>query len=330
MSSDADAATAAAVTALDSLSTELYCALAAAVLFIYDAFITFDQEVACVWTAKRTGASILFFANKWISITVSVMALVEFATFPSDKFVPGAVFSALRAYVLSKSKPLGLLVLALSLAPVGSNLVPYGYQLSGENFPPFGCMEMDDTTEALNFRFDSRYHDPILMVLTLYQAVPLLIADILLIHITWTKLSSQWGTLRDIQQSRRLSLSDTFFRGGTIYFIVMFILNVLHLVFSLTALAGTSDTGVSDVTAFTSPITAILISRFLLELQGASQTVVRLDPDDPLHSSRDPYDTPNFISSLGGIINPDLPASSDDTFELNNGSRSERREEGSA
>lgn len=32
-------------------------------------------------------------------------------------------FSALRAFVLSRSKPLGVLVLALSLAPVGANLV---------------------------------------------------------------------------------------------------------------------------------------------------------------------------------------------------------------
>ncbi|RDX54079.1 hypothetical protein OH76DRAFT_1398374 [Lentinus brumalis] len=39
------------------------------------------------------------------------------------------------------------------------------------------------------------------------------------------------------------------------------------------------------------------ISRFLLELQEANQMVVRLDPDDPLHSSRNPYDsTPSFVS----------------------------------
>ena len=33
------------------------------------------------------------------------------------------VFSALRAYVLSRSRFLGLLILVLSLAPVGANLV---------------------------------------------------------------------------------------------------------------------------------------------------------------------------------------------------------------
>ena len=56
-------------------------------------------------------------------------------------------------------------------------------------------------------------------------------------------------------------------------------------------------------------ITAILVSRFLLALQEANRAVVRVNPDDPLHSSRDPYDSmPSFISSLGAFINPDLPA----------------------
>ncbi|KAI0697845.1 hypothetical protein C8T65DRAFT_661528 [Cerioporus squamosus] len=69
----------------------------------------------------------------------------------------------------------------------------------------------------------------------------------------------------------------------------------------------------SYVTVFTPPITTILVSRFLLELQEANQTVIRVDPDDPLHFSRNPYDdTPSFISSLGAFINPDVPAPRDD------------------
>ncbi len=66
-------------------------------------------------------------------------------------------------------------------------------------------------------------------------------------------------------------------------------------------------------------ITAILISRFLLELQEAHQMVVKLDANDTLHSSRNPQDsTPSFISSLGGFVNPALSGSSDDNegFDL--------------
>ncbi|RDX49142.1 hypothetical protein OH76DRAFT_1483358 [Lentinus brumalis] len=81
---------------------------------------------------------------------------------------------------------------------------------------------------------------------------------------------------------------------------------------------GTS--GGSIVTELTGPITAILISRFLLDLQEANQTVIRLDPDDPLHSSRNLSDTPSFIASLGGIINPDFQARLDDGLESHSGS----------
>lgn len=80
--------------------------------------------------------------------------------------------------------------------------------------------------------------------------------------------------------------------------------------------------------------TAILTSRFLLDLQEGSQRVVRLDPEDPLHSSRNLYgeSTPSFISSLGGFVNPDVlvPTEGDDS-ELHISSPSKAgEEEGSA
>ncbi|RDX40556.1 hypothetical protein OH76DRAFT_1490192 [Lentinus brumalis] len=312
MSSEADAA--AAIAALfDTLYTGDYCVVAASVLYIHDCFVTLEREVACFWTAKRTGASFLFFANRWISMANYVMTLAALVVpFSSDKamyageilqLVPGAVFSALRAFVLSRSKLLGALVLALSLVPVGANLVAYSYQLSGAKLPPFGCVRTDDTTAEVSLRRRS--------AVTVISRVPLIVADMLLIYITWTKLNAR-SSLRDIQQlGKRRSLSEILFRDGTIYFIVLFILNILHLVFAVTALA-VEENGTSYVTVFTAPLTAILISRFLLDLQHADQAVMRLDPDDPLHSSRDPYDTPSFIASIGAFVNPDLPERSDD------------------
>ncbi|RPD56902.1 hypothetical protein L226DRAFT_615314 [Lentinus tigrinus ALCF2SS1-7] len=316
MSSGADGS-AAAIAALifSNLYTDTYCGLAASVLFIYDSLVILDREVACFWTSRRIGPSLLFFANKWISMTVYVMTLLEFATFPSDQscasfqrvgvamqilqLVPGAVFSAMRAYVLCRSKLLGLLTLVLSLSPVGAHLARYGYNLAGENFQPFGCFERDNVAaESLGLR------------VILVSRVPLIVADILLIFITWTKVGSR-DTLRGIRESKRLSLSDILLRDGTLYFVVLLILNVLHLAFSLSAVAGNGQE--SFLTAFTTPITAILISRFLLDLREANRAVMKLDPDDPLHSSKDPYDdTPSFISSLGAFVSPDLPPPHDD------------------
>ncbi|RDX49203.1 hypothetical protein OH76DRAFT_1483407 [Lentinus brumalis] len=331
MSSDAATGAAAIVALFDSLFTGAYCQQAASVLFIYDTFVTFDREVTCFWTGQWTGAPLLFFANKWVSIVYYAMTFAELAHFSSDKrlvhelqncsvvqnavvafeflqFVPGAVFSALRAYVLSRSKLLGVLILALSLAPVGANLVDYGYQLSGENLPLIGCVELNNETEPIILRLGSRYHISVILI----SRVPLIIADTILIYITWAKLGSR-GTLTGIRQSKRLSLSAILFRDGTIYFVVLFVLNVLHLVLSATGIAG-NEQG-SYMTEFTVPITTVLLSRFLLDLQEANQTVVRLDCDDPLHSSRDPYDVPSFISSLGAFINPDLLTRSDDELD---------------
>ncbi|TFK91441.1 hypothetical protein K466DRAFT_541688 [Polyporus arcularius HHB13444] len=285
----------------------------AIVVFFYDAFVTFDREVSCVWTAKWTGGSYLFIANKWISMLYYVVAMTTDIRSCSSfviaqeaiqilQFFPGAIFSALRAFVLSKSKLVGILVLALSLAPVGANMVDYGYQLSGENLPLIGCVETNNETEPNR-------------AVILISRVPLVVADTLLIYITWAKLGSR-AALTDIRHSKKLSLSEMLFRDGTIYFVVLFVLNVLHLVLSAT--------GVMLMACLAPPnyklmlcllITAILISRFLLDLQEANQTVVRLDCDDPLSSSRSPYDVPSFVSSLGAFINPDLLTSSDDELE---------------
>ncbi len=78
-------------------------------------------------------------------------------------------------------------------------------------------------------------------------------------------------------------------------------------------------------------LTAILTSHFLLELQETERLIVKLDPGDPLHSSRNPWDsgTPSFISSLGGFVNPARSARSDDDdgFELEVRSSSNGAEE---
>ncbi|RPD53358.1 hypothetical protein L227DRAFT_658258 [Lentinus tigrinus ALCF2SS1-6] len=303
MSSDTDASDLVAV--FSDLYTGEYCNIAtsgvfsamsahpqldlslglAAALFIYEVLITLDREVACFWTSKqsKSGARLLFLANKWISVIVSAMAFAQMANLSSDK-----------------------------------GFTQYGYNLQGFLFPPFGCTVIDDTTESLQTK----------CVLLYISRIPLIVADTLLICITWSKLISR-EALRGIGQSKRLSLSDVLLRDGTIYFVVLFVMNVLHFSLSLAALAIGAD-GASNVSIFTAPITAILISRFLLQLQEADQQVVRVDFDDPLHSSRDPYDdVPSFISSLGAFINPDLASANDDAhLDMHTSSHSDGEEEG--
>ena len=57
------------------------------VLYIYDAIVTSDRAAECFLSliTRPTGASVLFIANKVISLIVSAMELGVFASFPSDK-----------------------------------------------------------------------------------------------------------------------------------------------------------------------------------------------------------------------------------------------------
>ena len=105
---------------------------------------------------------------------------------------------------------------------------------------------------------------------------------------------------------------------------------------------GSNGSSASQITTFTAPyvsritrytasrhcqltcpptyhrITAILISRFLLELQETNRVIIMgVGDNGMMHSSRDPYTSaPSFISSLGAFINPDRSASSEDDLDL--------------
>lgn len=48
---------------------------------LYDFVITFGREVKLFWTRRFSGASFLFFANRYISLTFNVLSLVQFGNF---------------------------------------------------------------------------------------------------------------------------------------------------------------------------------------------------------------------------------------------------------
>ncbi|RPD82079.1 hypothetical protein L226DRAFT_15636 [Lentinus tigrinus ALCF2SS1-7] len=92
-------------------------------------------------------------------------------------------------------------------------------------------------------------------------------------------------------------------------------MNVLHLSFSLPALFN--DDGISNITDFTDPLTAILISRFLLDLQEANQRTVRLDADEAL-STVDSLGSLSFVArTMGSLRSTMVPGhSEDDNFSM--------------
>ncbi|KAI0707183.1 hypothetical protein C8Q76DRAFT_860361 [Earliella scabrosa] len=95
----------------------------------------------------------------------------------------------------------------------------------------------------------------------------LIISDLLVIGITWKATLSSSRTLNGMVHTT--SISSILFRDGMMYFSVLFILNVIHLTFSLISVS-TELYGTSSVFVLIEPITAVLISRFILDLQEAN------------------------------------------------------------
>ncbi|PIL24638.1 hypothetical protein GSI_12522 [Ganoderma sinense ZZ0214-1] len=98
-------------------------------------------------------------------------------------------------------------------------------------------------------------------------------------------------------------------RDGVLYFLVLLSLNVLHLAFTLSATFGHL---ISNISIFEDQITAVLVSRFLLDLQTANQRSVKLNSNDPLHLSTGSFNDgggsvafARIVGSLGeGFIGP--------------------------
>ncbi|TBU52432.1 hypothetical protein BD310DRAFT_832189 [Dichomitus squalens] len=72
--------------------------------------------------------------------------------------------------------------------------------------------------------------------------------------------------------------------AGTVYFLILAVLNSLHLAFTMLSISVNALQPYSVVTVFTVPLSAILVSRFLLHLQSASLRAVGTIPSSQISS----------------------------------------------
>ncbi|KAI0765624.1 hypothetical protein BD413DRAFT_163471 [Trametes elegans] len=96
-------------------------------------------------------------------------------------------------------------------------------------------------------------------------------SDILVIIVTWFATYRTTRISAEFKLHSGRSFAHTLQRNGTLYFAALLVLNTLHLTFTLCSFATDSLQSISYVTHFSEPITAILVSRFLLDLQGVNQ-----------------------------------------------------------
>ncbi|KAI0730557.1 hypothetical protein C8Q76DRAFT_571710, partial [Earliella scabrosa] len=123
----------------------------------WEHILTLDDEVELFWATNLTGAAVLFLSNRYIVLLMGVYVLCGFVTIsrliPLScalyakayygitvlQYIPWAVFSALRAFALTRNITIGALVFILSIVTVGLNFSQYGFGVTGVNHPILGC-----------------------------------------------------------------------------------------------------------------------------------------------------------------------------------------------
>ncbi|RPD68588.1 hypothetical protein L226DRAFT_517059 [Lentinus tigrinus ALCF2SS1-7] len=267
------------------------------------------------WKKSFTGATALFLLNRYLLVLSSTLVVVgegitsvkvctvivdtQFAIYFAQ-YLPWAAFAAMRAYALGgRHWPLAVTVLLLGLVPYGINMIQYGKGLTGIVDPIVGCASI---TPGLSPELGQRF--------TIVSRTTQIALDLLLVGITWRTIPRQGHGMGSS------SFTAVVLRHGN----VMLVLNTLHLALTLVSIEVVPSTPASIITLFTLPLTAILVSRFLLDLQYANREAVHLhsgDRREDASSADSAHDTSsiNFeriVGSLGSTMMAEPLAESDD------------------
>ncbi|KAI0737628.1 hypothetical protein C8Q80DRAFT_1212276, partial [Daedaleopsis nitida] len=276
-------------------------------LLAYEWLITVGQEVELFWKAPLTGATILLALNRYILLLASVLGFISprslfsctFITWLSFSlqvsiYVPWAAFSAMRAYALSgRQRCVTALVLVFSGIPVIANLLQV-YWAKAIIDPIYGCQLGSDMSETL---------DTATMTVTVASRSSLIIADAMIIAITWLT----------IYQTVKLSTGPGLQAGSSSSFSRVFLVNALSslcrillalniLDFVTVVLQIKSILGGSYLIQIVDTLTSILISRFLLDLQAVRKRTHH-------QSSLDPASSSIIFDRVMGAINSELQQS---------------------
>ncbi|KAI0772852.1 hypothetical protein BD413DRAFT_542630 [Trametes elegans] len=297
---------------------------------LYDYLITLDEEIRLFWKRKFTGASVLFlFIRYYTLLSYDVLGVITFAelsdiscvrltrvqaAFTMLQYIPWAIFSTLRVLALSGLNwALALVVFLLSIAPAAANFTQYGFNLTAVNVPFAGCQAQISATPQQ------------IEILVIVSRASLIIADAL--GVAATVMATGRRTFATNSSTR--TIGDVLLYDGVMYFAALFCFNAVDLALSVIAIVTPYHSG-SYVTALTDPLTAVLICRFLLDLQAAN--VKDIDPDTQVLDSVMDVGTLVFasrvIGSIGASLRPGSATSSESYEDLEDEGGLEQREEG--
>ncbi|KAJ8481546.1 hypothetical protein ONZ51_g5918 [Trametes cubensis] len=237
-----------------------YCCMSVMALLIYYYLTTLDEEFKHYSKRKFTLATFLYAANRYIPLVFAVYVPWTFSSnrkmyygifvqqsreYKSDWNVCSTfLFSALRTYALQRKRSWAVIVLILLLAPV--------------------------IVAAIMDRWLVINEDP--GAAPILARLPMIIADVIVILVTWKTQYDAYHMGKGLPTPMRLTA--IVLRDGTIYFVILTVLNILQLLFEEIQVPAHAlhrgQAQSSDLVVFVEPITAILTSEFLTHLRNAA------------------------------------------------------------
>ncbi|KAI0765607.1 hypothetical protein BD413DRAFT_574050 [Trametes elegans] len=246
------------VAARESIYLSNCCNFAVTALLVYEYLITLDREVALFWRRRVTGASVLFFTNRYLVLVVYLLLLMYLVPMSDHsclllarsstvlgylQIIPQAAFSAMRALALSGMNwYMAGAVFLLAVVPFGTNMVTFSFSSTVQYNPLLGeCLAMSNTTRSQAIIF------------TAVSRGCLMASDAILIVLTWYRLAragvANWGDFK----LRGSSFSGILLKDGSAYFLTLLLVNLMHMISTLVALSplARSADHISYVSAFT-------------------------------------------------------------------------------
>ncbi|GJE86752.1 hypothetical protein PsYK624_028330 [Phanerochaete sordida] len=250
-----------------------YFSMSSRVLFLWEFCVTFDDEVEYVWRGRWTPATILYMINRYVNVVITLLELLDQAPFQTEQcfvlkrdscgpfvrvlqsllvvalFIVAA-FATIRVYAIWNYnwKP-ALLILLLSLISPIISIIMDVDQLPAIAPPPsvgawaFLTIPHSRRLTIIN-RASTVAYDGVVLLLTVARAM----------------------SLR--QDSIRLRVRDgimaLILRDGALYFLALLCINLTQIIMSA-ELAGNNN-----IAYYVSPMTSVLISRFLIDLRKAA------------------------------------------------------------
>ncbi|KAE9396647.1 hypothetical protein BT96DRAFT_1039235 [Gymnopus androsaceus JB14] len=279
-------------TAALHLNAAKYFQLAGYAMLIYDHLITFGDEVERVWKRKFTGATLLFFLNRYLTPVQFALILDAF----HNPAWEGEMVMILRVWALYNCKLPVLAVLFTVLVAqvvVGAYGIHNGFPVP---LPPqlVGCI-FTGTTLFAALWFGPLVTDVFIFMFTLWR-------------------TRTYFTARGRGSTPTIEL---FVRDGVLYFLVIFSVNLLNILIYF-AVEDLKAIGAS----FSQLMTSVMISRLVLNLRsvGESKDEFITQPGMQFVSNQRSYsrkEEETFMTRTIGDLGGDLKSGFYDTDENN-------------